>query len=175
MLGEHGMLGQDSQRMVSGLKYLTFHLGSEEFAVPVSKIKEIIGWQEITPIPQTPAYLRGVINLRGKVVPVVDLRMRLGMEVAEYHSRTCIVVAQTEYADGGFPVGVIVDGVSEVVQITATEVEPIDTFGNGLISGDHIHGVAKSKDKVRILLDLDRVLQPQHYADVGIPRPLRAA
>src|SRR5690242_21873301 len=96
-------------------KYLTFHLASEEFGIRVLKVREIMGLQDITAVPQTPAHVKGVINLRGKVVPVVDLRLKFGLSAAEYTQRTCIIVTQVQGESGQMLMGILVDGVSEVL------------------------------------------------------------
>src|SRR5947207_15996833 len=92
-------------------KYLTFQLGNEEFGIRVLKVREIMGLQEITAVPQTPAHIKGVINLRGKVVPVVDLRLKFGLAAAEYTQRTCIIVTQVQCESGPVMMGIVVDGV----------------------------------------------------------------
>lgn len=139
-------------------KHLIFSLGKEEFAVPVAKVKEIIGMLEVTPVPHTAEYVRGVINLRGKVVPVIDLRLKLGVPSVQYDERTCIVVVQPEMAKSVFLIGVIVDGVSEVMPVQSSDIEKTESFSHGLISSGYVQGVAKIRGKVKILLDLDCVL-----------------
>jgi purine-binding chemotaxis protein CheW len=104
-------------------KYLTFGLGKEEFAIQVLHVREIMGIQEITAVPQTPGYVKGVLNLRGKVVPVVDLRLKFDLPEIEYTQRTCIIVAQIENQAGKLMTGIIVDGVSEVLTLQAGEIE----------------------------------------------------
>lgn len=104
-------------------KYLTFHLASEEFGIRVLKVREIMGLQEITAVPQTPAHIKGVINLRGKVVPVIDLRLKFGVAAADYTQRTCIIVTQVQGESGAILMGIVVDGVSEVVNLTGSEIE----------------------------------------------------
>jgi purine-binding chemotaxis protein CheW len=141
-------------------KYLTFHMGSEEFGVRVLKVREIMGLQEITAVPQTPAHVKGVINLRGKVIPVIDLRLKFGLPGAEYGQRTCIIVAQLQGESGPLLMGVIVDGVSEVVNLTGAEIEDTPDFGDDA-AGQYLLGMAKVKGKVKILLDLDRVVSSQ--------------
>lgn len=137
-----------------------FHLEREEFAVHVLKVREIMGLQEITAVPQTPCFVKGVINLRGKVIPVVDLRRKFRMESAEYTQRTCIIVLQVENESGLTQMGVIVDGVSEVLTIQEHEIENTPDFGDQ-VSLPYILGMAKVKGKVKILLDIDRVLSQQ--------------
>src|SRR5689334_2974706 len=110
-------------------KYLTFHLASEEFGIRVLKVREIMGLQEITAVPQTAAHIKGVINLRGKVVPVIDLRLKFGLPGAEYTQRTCIIVTQIQGDRGPVLIGIIVDGVSEVLNLTASDIEDTPNFG----------------------------------------------
>ncbi len=144
-----------------GGKYLVFHLGEEEFGVHVLKVREIIGLQEITAVPHAPVYVRGVINLRGKVVPVIDLRRKFQLPEVEYNHRTCIVVLQVQLlkAVGGdsLLMGVIVDGVSEVLNVQDSEIEDKPSFGGGEDT-PYILGMAKVKGKVKILLDIDEAL-----------------
>ena len=141
-------------------KYLTFHLANEEFGIRVLKVREIMGLQEITAVPQTPAHIRGVINLRGKVIPVVDLRLKFGLESAEYSQRTCIIVTQVKGESSQVLMGIIVDGVSEVLNLTPGEIENTPDFGEE-VAAQYLLGMAKVKGKVKILLDIDRVLSAQ--------------
>jgi purine-binding chemotaxis protein CheW len=144
-------------------KYLAFHLGNEEFAIRVMKVREIMGVLEITAVPQMPAYVKGVINLRGRVIPVIDLRLKFGIPPVDYDARTCIIVVQVSglktAAGNGAPMmmGIVVDGVSEVVNMAASDIENTPDFGGGE-KLDYLLGMAKSKGRVRILLDIDEVL-----------------
>src|ERR1035438_4409126 len=113
-------------------KYLTFQLACEEFGIRVLKVRAIMGLQEITAVPQTPAHVKGVINLRGKVVPVIDLRLQFGVATAEYTQRPCIIVTQVQGESGSVLMGIIVDGVSEVLNRTAAEIEDTPDFGEAL-------------------------------------------
>lgn len=137
-------------------KFLSFYLGKEEFAIQVSSVREIIGLQDITPVPQTPSYIRGVLNLRGRVIPIIDLRKKCGLPEIEYGAQACIIVVRVETKTAGIPMGVVVDGVSEVVNIQAADVENMPDFG----SEPHAYliGVAKLKGKVKILLDINQLL-----------------
>ena len=141
-------------------KYLTFQLANEEFGIRVLKVREIMGLQEITAVPQTPAHIKGVINLRGKVIPVIDLRLKFGLTAAEYSQRTCIIVTQVQGESGVLLMGIVVDGVSEVLNLTAQEIEDTPDFGED-ITGRYLLGMAKVKGKVKILLDIDQVLSVQ--------------
>lgn len=137
-------------------KYLAFHLGPEEFGIPVLSVREIMGLQDITAVPQTPAHVRGVLNLRGKVIPVIDLRLKFGLPQVEYSQRTSIIVVKIDE----LLMGVVVDGVSEVLNLTSAEVEDTPDFGTG-ITTPYLLGMAKTKGKVRMLLDIDQVLSTQ--------------
>ena len=141
-------------------KYLTFQLSNEEFGIRVLKVREIMGLQEITAVPQTPAHIKGVINLRGKVVPVIDLRLKFGLAAAEYTQRTCIIVTQVQGESGAVLMGIVVDGVSEVLNLAGSEIEDTPDFGEEY-SGGYLLGMAKVKGKVKILLDIERVLSTQ--------------
>src|SRR5258708_25519757 len=141
-------------------KYLTFYLANEEFGIRVLKVREIMGIQEITAVPQTPAHIKGVINLRGKVVPVIDLRLKFGLAAAEYTQRTCIIVTQVQGESGAVLMGIVVDGVAEVLNLAASEIEDTPDFGEEY-SGGYLLGMAKVKGKVKILLDIERVLSTQ--------------
>jgi purine-binding chemotaxis protein CheW len=138
-------------------KYLTFTLADEEYGIGILKIKEIIGMMPITSVPKTPESVKGVINLRGKVIPVLDLRLRFGMDSINYTERTCIIVVEIEGQSGTVMVGIVVDSVSEVLNIKGENIEDTPTFGTKL-NTDYILGMAKMDGGVKILLDIDRVL-----------------
>ena len=138
-------------------KYLTFMIGKEEFGVGVMKVREIMGIQDITAVPQTPAYLKGVINLRGKVIPVIDLRLKFGLPGLEYTQRTCIIVVQVKGASTSLLMGTVVDEVSEVLTLAAADIEDTPDFGSN-VDTSYILGMAKTKGKVKILLDINAVL-----------------
>jgi len=144
-------------------KYLTFSLASEEYGIGILKIKEIIGMISITPVPQTPDFVKGVINLRGKVIPVIDLRLKFGMEGKEFTERTCIIVAEVEGPSGTMMIGTVVDSVSEVLNIRSEDIEDTPTFGTK-IDTDYILGMAKMEGGVKILLDIDRVLNSKEIS-----------
>lgn len=138
-------------------KYLTFALGDEEYGVPVLKVREIIKMMDITSVPQVPRHVKGVINLRGKVIPVVDLRLKFSFPEHGYTERTCIIVVEVALSTSKVMMGIVVDAVSEVLTIAADEIEQTPEFGER-VTTDYMKGVAKVKGKVKILLDLDRVL-----------------
>jgi purine-binding chemotaxis protein CheW len=138
-------------------KYLTFSLAEEEYGIGILKIKEIIGMMPVTTVPRTPEYVKGVINLRGKVIPIIDLRLRFGMEAIDYTERTCIIVVEIEGQTGTIQVGVVVDAVSEVLNVDSKDIEDTPQFGRSLDT-EYILGMAKMEGGVKILLDVDQVL-----------------
>jgi len=138
-------------------KYLTFTLADEEYGIGILKIKEIIGMMPVTSVPKTPAFVKGVINLRGKVIPVLDLRLRFGIEEIDYTERTCIIVVEVEGQAGRVEIGIVVDSVSEVLNIKGSEIEDTPAFGTKLDT-DFILGMAKMEGGIKILLDIDSVL-----------------
>ena len=163
-------LADSVQTDVRAGKYLVFHLDKEEFAIQVQKVREIMGVQDITQVPQTPIHVKGVINLRGKVIPVVDLRLKFGMEAAEYTHRTCIVVVQVTGPRDAILMGVVVDGVAEVLQVAASDVEDTPSFGQE-VAIPYVMGLAKLKGKVKILLDIDQVMTARELARLDLALP----
>lgn len=144
-------------------KYLTFSLAKEEYGIGILKIKEIIGMMPITTVPRTPPFVKGVINLRGKVIPVVDLRLKFGMEEIGYTERTCIIVVEIAMGTGSIQMGIVVDSVSEVLNIKAADMEEAPAFGSKLDT-DYIMGMAKMNGAVKILLDIDKVLSTEEVS-----------
>ena len=147
-------------------RYLTFSLAEEEYGIGILKIKEIIGMMPITSVPQTPEFVKGVINLRGKVIPVMDLRLRFGMDQTDYTERTCIVVVEIKGRSGTIMIGIVVDAVSGVLNIKGEEIEEAPAFGTDLDT-NYILGMAKMEGGVKILLDIDRVLGEEEIAALG--------
>jgi purine-binding chemotaxis protein CheW len=148
-------------------KYLTFRLGKEEFGIGVMQVREIMGLQDITPVPQTPPHVKGVINLRGKVIPVICLRSKFGLPVTEYSSHASIVVVQVDGEHGAMLAGVIVDSVSEVLTIAPSDIEDAPDFGSGT-SISYLLGMAKIKGSVKILLDIAQVVKATELAALDI-------
>ena len=138
-------------------KYLTFALGVEEYGLEILKVREIICYMEITAVPQTPHYVKGVVNLRGQVIPVIDLRANFGMETTEVTEQTCIIVVEISQGDRNFQTGIVVDHVQEVLDILGSDIEDAPQFGSS-VDTDFILGMGKIGDSVKILLDIDKVL-----------------
>jgi purine-binding chemotaxis protein CheW len=149
--------GSDQQQ------YLTFTLGDEMFAIGILSIREIIEYGHLTEVPMTPPFIRGVINLRGAVVPVVDLAVRFGRQARENTKRTCIVIIEVESEKGRQEMGIVVDAVSEVLEIPAGDIEPPPQFGAN-IRIDFISGMGKVNGTFVVLLDVNRVLSVEEVA-----------
>ncbi|MEJ6949846.1 chemotaxis protein CheW [Natronospora cellulosivora (SeqCode)] len=139
-------------------KYLTFSLGKEEYGIPILKVKEIIGMMEITEVPKSPEFVKGVINLRGKIIPLMDLRLKFGLEEIEYSERTCIIVIDIKNKDNLRQIGVAVDSVSEVVSIQREAIEPPPNYEDGEYEG-FLTGIAKVDNKVVMLLNTDKAFK----------------
>lgn len=146
---ESGQTGTTSAR---GGKFLTFFLDQEEYGIEILSVREIIGLLPVTPVPQTPYYVQGVVNLRGQVIPVVDLRLKFDMAAIDATEETCIIVVQT----GGAQLGIIVDKVSEVLDIPGDEIVDAPTLGTE-INTEYILGIGKSEGRVTLLLDISRI------------------
>jgi purine-binding chemotaxis protein CheW len=154
---EEGRAGND----VRAGKYLTFFLNDEEYGVGILKVQEIIGKQPITPVPRTPSYIRGVINLRGRIIPIMDLKMKFAMGETAITDESCIIVSQTS----GVMMGVLVDKVSEVLNINSADIEDTPSFGVAVDTA-FLLGVGKTGDRVKLLLDIDKTISGETLADL---------
>ena len=146
-------------------KYLTFSIENEEYGIGILKVKEIIGMMPITSVPRTPPFVQGVINLRGKVIPIVDLRSKFGMDSIPYTERTCIIVVEIDASDITVLIGIVVDAVSEVLNIRTEEIEDTPAFGTNLDT-EYIMGMAKMEGGVKILLNIDQVLSSEEIKGI---------
>lgn len=144
---------EEVKDIVEGGKFLSFFLGKEEYAIEILKVQEIIGLMPITPVPKMPDYIKGVLNLRGKIVPVMNLRRRFGLQEIEDTEETCVIVVQ----DNQYLMGIIVDKVSEVADINGEQIEEVPTFGLSDKS-DYLSGIGKVKDTVKMIVDVHKVL-----------------
>jgi len=144
-----------------GGKFLTFFLAGEEYGLEILKVREIIGMLPVTHVPRTPTYVRGVVNLRGKVIPIVDLRLKFGLEATAQTEETCTIVVQA----GGIDMGIVVDKVSEVLDIAEQDIEDAPSFG-AEVHTEYILGIGKAQGRVRLLLDIDRVLSTSEIVDL---------
>lgn len=145
----------------TGGKFLTFFLGREEYGLEILKVQEIMGMLPVTLVPRTPKSIRGVINLRGKIIPIMDIRLRFGMDSIAQTDETCIIVVHAQNVE----MGIIVDKVSEVLDISTKDIEPTPALGVD-VDTDFILGVGKSEGKVKLLLDIDKVLSSREAVDI---------
>ena len=143
-------------------KYLTFALAQEEYGLEILKVREIIGYMDITAVPQTPAHVKGVINLRGQVIPVIDLRAKFGMETTDVTEETCIIVVEIAQGKRKFDTGIVVDRVQEVLDIAGEDIEEAPQFGSS-VNTDFILGMGKIGESVKILLDINKVLSGDDF------------
>jgi purine-binding chemotaxis protein CheW len=151
-------------------RYLTFKLGREEYGLELVRVREIIALMDITPVPLAPDYVRGVMNLRGRVIPVIDLRRKFGMPPTEDHDRKCIIVCDVQRNDLPIQMSILVDAVLEVLHIGGADIEEAPTFGADAETG-FIRGIAKAKSGVKILLDIDIVLSAKAVVLSGVSTP----
>ncbi len=147
-------------------KYLTFKLADEEYGLEILKVQEIIGMMNVTRVPKMPNYIRGVINLRGKVIPVADLRLKFGLDHTEDTERTCIIVVQVSHGEQEVTTGIIVDEVSEVLDVAGEQIEESPSFG-GAVDTEFILAMGKIGDQVIMFLDIDKVLSANAMQSVG--------
>lgn len=147
-------------------KFLTFSLADEEYGIGILKVKEIIGMMDVTDVPRTPVFVKGVINLRGSVIPVIDLRLKFGLDEVQATERTCIIVVEISSGDGVIQTGIIVDSVSEVLNIRAEDIENAPSFG-AAVDTEYILGMAKMDGQVKILLEIDKVLSQSEAKNLG--------
>lgn len=144
---------EEQGHTIEGGKFLSFFLGKEEYAIEILKVQEIIGLMPITPVPRMPEYIKGVLNLRGKIVPVMNLRTRFGLNEIEYSEETCIIVVQ----ENQYLMGIIVDKVSEVADIDGNQIEEVPALGTGEQS-EYLSGIGKVKEQVKMIVDVEKVL-----------------
>ena len=164
----------DSNAPLMAGKYLTFRLNEEEFGLEIMKVQEIIGIMPVTHLPRLPQYVRGIVNLRGRIVPTVDLRLKFGLPSVPDTGKTCIIVVEVQSAKGNLNVGLIVDEVAEVVHIDANEADHVSQFA-GNIAMEYVLGVGVVNDSVKILLDIDKVMTFDEVKDIQTLIPSQQA
>ena len=146
-----------TKEVVEQKQYLTFLLANEEYAIGILKVKEIIEYDTVTTVPKTPKWVRGVINLRGAVVPVVDLAIKFGLELKPVTKTTCIVIVETQFESQNTTIGILVDAVSQVMELATEDLQPVPEFGTR-VKVDYLLGMAQLGKKFALLLDVDKVL-----------------
>ncbi len=156
-------INQPEEGREVGGQYLTFMLAGEEYGVEILKVQEIKGWDSVTPIPNTPEHVLGVLNLRGAVVPIIDLRKRFGIDNIPYGSTTVIIVVKMQHEDQERTVGLVVDAVADVYRLESSEIQPPPEMG-GAIHTEFVRGLATVEEKMVILLEVDHLID---FGDVG--------
>lgn len=169
-----GATSTDKLRELAG-KHMTFKLASEEYGLEILSVREIIGLMEITKVPRTREFIRGVINLRGRVIPVVDLRLAFGMERIEATEQTVIIVVQFYHHGTEMTMGILVDEVMEVLNIAEEDIDPPPTFGSGVVDNEFILGVGKADERVIFLLDIGKILTEDDSKELAGAAGLSAA
>ena len=157
-----GRMGQED----SGFQHLTFTLAKEEYGVEILRVVEIKGWTPVTRIPNTPEFVKGVLNLRGTIVPIIDLRIRFNLEEAAYTPTTVVIVLSIKGESGSRTVGIVVDGVSDVLNVKEEEIKPAPDFGSA-IQMEFIRGLAALDERMVMLLDIDRLLSPEEMTNLA--------
>jgi purine-binding chemotaxis protein CheW len=150
------------RKTLTGSRYLSFVLNDEEYCIEILKIKEIMGMTMITPIPQTPQFIKGVINLRGQIIPIIDLRLKFEMDYKDYADRTCIVVVELDYDGQLTLMGVVVDSIQEVINIPKEKISEVP-YINAKIKSEYIQGIAETGDRIKIILDITKVLSQDEF------------
>ncbi|MBN2738406.1 MAG: purine-binding chemotaxis protein CheW [Spirochaetales bacterium] len=145
-----------------GARFLSFVLNEEEYCIEILKIKEIMGMTDVTEIPQTPDFIQGVINLRGKIIPIIDLRLKFEMKFKDYTSRTCIIVVELDYENEITLMGLVVDSIQEVIPIAEDKINKVP-YINAKIKSEYIKGIAETGEGIKIVLDIDRVLKEEEF------------
>lgn len=159
--------------VTEGLQYLTFSLAGEEYGIDILKVQEIRGWVPVTKVPNAPAFVRGVMNLRGAIVPVIDLRLRFKLESVEYTKTTVVIVVTVQSASGSRIIGTVVDGVSDVLNINAADIQPAPDFGTA-VHTEFISGLVTIESGMVMLLDVDRLLSVEEMFALEAVRPADA-
>ncbi len=153
------------RRTSTGSRYLNFTLAGESYCMEILKVKEIMGMTSITPIPQTPPFIRGVINLRGQIIPIVDLRLKFGLEFTEYHKRTTIIVVEVDMEGDLMLMGLVVDAIQEVIAIPEEKINPLP-YINSKVRAEYIRGVADTPEGMKIILDVVKILSDEEFVAI---------
>ena len=153
----YALAAQDASNDADNSQFLTFQLDNEAYGVDILRVQEIKGWVPVTRIPNTPEYLKGVLNLRGTIVPIIDMRMRFNLESMEYNAETVIIVLSVQTGSGERVVGIVVDSVSDVLSVQTSEIKPSPDFGNS-VNTEFIDGLATVEEQMVMLLDIDKML-----------------
>lgn len=153
------------RKLLNGARFLSFTVDGENYCMDILKVKELMGMTAITPLPRTPSFIRGVINLRGRIIPVIDLRLKFGLPYEEYTKRTCIIVVEVAYEGETVLMGLVVDAIQEVVSIPEEKLSKIP-YINARIKSEYIRGIADTPEGMKIVLDVLKVLSEEELSEV---------
>jgi purine-binding chemotaxis protein CheW len=151
------------RKLLNGMRFLSFTVDNENYCMDILKVKELMGMAAITPLPRTPQFIRGVINLRGQIIPIIDLRLKFGLSFQEYTKRTCIIVVEVNYEEENILMGLVVDAIQEVISIPDDKVSKIP-YINARIKSEYIKGIADTPEGMKIVLDVLKVLNDEELA-----------
>jgi purine-binding chemotaxis protein CheW len=161
------------RKTVTGTRYLNFMLGSESYCMDILKVKELMGMIEITPLPQTPPFIRGVINLRGQIIPIIDLRLKFGMEFREYSKRTTIIVVEVGIENELTLLGMVVDSIQDVVAVPEEKINVLP-YINLKVKAEYVRGVADTPEGMKIILDVLKILSDEEFVQLQAAAPMAA-
>ncbi len=150
------------RKLLSGARFLSFVLENESYCMDILKVKELMGMSDITPIPQTPVYIKGVINLRGQIIPIIDLRLKFGFQGKDYTKRTSIIVVELQVDGDNMYIGVIVDVIEEVLNISEEKISKVP-YITSKIKAEYIKGIAETTDGIKVVLDIEKVLSEDDF------------
>lgn len=158
------------RRTSAGSRFLNFTLAGESYCMEILKVKELMGMTEITPLPQTPEFIRGVINLRGQIIPIIDLRLKFGLAFEKYHKRTSIIVVELNFAGDMLLMGLVVDAIHEVIPIPEEKINPLP-YINSRVKAEYIRGVADTPEGMKIILDVVKILSDEEFVQLKVAAP----
>lgn len=150
------------RKVMTGTRFLSFTLDNEVYCIEIMRVKELMGLSSITHLPQTPQYIKGVINLRGQIIPIIDMRIKFGLDFQEYNKRTSVIVVEMEYDDDVMLMGLVVDSITEVIGIQEENIKKIP-YINAKIKSEFIKGVANTQNGMEIVLDINKVLSEDEF------------
>ncbi len=158
-------------KTLAGSRYLNFSLDRESYCMEILKVRELMGMADITPLPQTPHFIRGVINLRGQIIPIIDLRLKFGLEFLEYHKRTSIIVVEVDIEGERMLMGLVVDSIQEVIAIPEEKIKVLP-YINTRVRAEYIRGVADTPDGMKIVLDVHKILTDEEFVRLKTMSPV---
>lgn len=157
-------------KTLAGSRYLNFMLDKESYCMEILKVKELMGMTDITPLPQTPSFIRGVINLRGQIIPIIDLRLKFGLSFLDYHKRTSIIVVEVDIEGEHLLMGLVVDSIQEVISIPDEKISVLP-YVNSKVKAEYVRGVADTPEGIKIVLDVHKILSDEEFVQLKSMAP----